>query len=101
MVPNGEAPDCVKHHPLLKGITLRSTGKAERAGIMVTKTLVFAGEGGGFPPAPAFTGGPMFRAFDKQTGTIVSEFQLPAHQIGIPMTYMVNGKQYMWFLGLG
>ncbi len=25
----------------------------------------------------------------------MSEFELPAHQTGIPMTYMLNGKQYI------
>lgn len=35
----------------------------------------------------------MFRAHDKMTGAIISEFQLPANQSGIPMTYMANGKQ--------
>ncbi len=37
----------------------------------------------------------MFRAYDKKTGEIVSEFKLPANQSGIPMTYMLNGRQYI------
>ena len=37
----------------------------------------------------------MFRAYDKQTGAVVSEFKLPASQTGIAMTYMVNGRQYI------
>ena len=95
MVPNGEAPDCVKNHPLLKGVALPRTGKADRAGVLVTKTLLFAGEGGGFRPQPAFTGGPIFRALDKQTGAILWEFTLPANQEGGPITYMVGEKQYI------
>ena len=62
---------------------------------MVTRTLVFAGEGGGLFAAPPISGGPMLRAYDKKTGDIVSEFRLPANQTGIPMTYMLNGKQYI------
>jgi len=60
----------------------------------VTKTLLFAGEGSG---GQAFfhAGGPMFSAYDKQTGAVVHEFQLPANTCGNPMTYMVNGKQYI------
>jgi quinoprotein glucose dehydrogenase len=95
MVPNGETPDCVKNHPLLKGVNIPPTGKPERSGIMVTKTLLFAGEGGGLFAVPPFSGGPMFRAYDKATGAVVFEFKLPANQTGIPMTYMANGKQYI------
>ncbi len=96
-VPNGDTPDCVKNHPLLSGVNVNvpKTGKPERAGIMVTKTLVFAGEGGGLFAAPASSGGPMFRAYDKRTGEIVSEFRLPGNQTGIPMTYMLTGKQHI------
>jgi quinoprotein glucose dehydrogenase len=95
MVANGEAPDCVKNHPLLKGVSLPRTGKSERGGVLLTRTLLFSGEGGGFTPMPAFTGGPMFRALDKQTGAVLWEFTLPANQVGSPMTYMANGKQYI------
>ena len=95
MVPNGEAPDCVKNHPLLKGVALPRTGKADRSGVLVTKTLLFAGEGGGFRPQPASTGGPIFRALDKQNGAILWEFTLPANQVGGPITYMVGEKQYI------
>jgi quinoprotein glucose dehydrogenase len=95
MVPNGETPDCVKNHPLMNGVNIPKTGKPERPGIMVTKTLVFAGEGGGLFAVPPISGGPMFYAYDKKTGEIVSELKLPANQTGIPMTYMLNGKQYI------
>ncbi len=95
MVPNGDTPDCVKNHPALNGVTIGKTGKPERSGLMVTKTLMFAGEGSGLFAVAPYSGGPMFRAFDKKTGEIVSEFKLPANQSGNPMTYMVNGKQYI------
>jgi quinoprotein glucose dehydrogenase len=94
-VPNGDTPDCVKNHPALKGVNLPRTGKPERSGIMVTKTLVFAGEGSGLFSVPPFAGGPMFRALDKKTGETISEFKLPANQSGVPMTYMVNDKQFI------
>jgi quinoprotein glucose dehydrogenase len=76
-------------------VTIPKTGKPEQVGIMVTKTLVFAGEGGGLFAAAPYTGGPLLRAIDKKTGEVISEFKLPANQTGIPMTYMVNGKQYI------
>ena len=70
-------------------------GQAERSGILVTKTLLFAGEGGGLFATPTWAGGPMFYAYDKQTGETVWKFELPKNQSGIPMTYMVDGKQYI------
>ena len=94
MVPNGDTPDYVKNHPALKGITLPRTGRPGAAGILVTKTLLLAGEGSGFYD-PRGAGGPMFRAYDKKTGAIVGEIELPANQSGIPMTYAINGRQYL------
>ena len=37
----------------------------------------------------------MFRAFDKKTGKVIHEMQLPACDHGIPMTYMVDGRQFI------
>jgi len=85
----------VKNHPALKGVTLPKTGRYEHAGLLATKTLLFAGEGSGlFAVAPG-SGGPMLRAYDKMTGEIVFEFKLPANQSSLPMSYMVNGRQYI------
>ena len=96
MVPHGETPDCITDHPALAGVDIPMTGRPERGGIIVTKSLLFAGEGSGLFAVPGrASGGPMFRAYDKVTGEIVSEFELPAHQTGIPMTYMLNGTQYI------
>jgi quinoprotein glucose dehydrogenase len=97
MVPNADTPESIKNHPALKGLKIPRTGTPERAGILVTKSLVFAGEG-----AASFAvagnlhgGGPMFHAFDKKTGELIAELRLPSNQSGLPMTYMLNGKQYI------
>jgi quinoprotein glucose dehydrogenase len=37
----------------------------------------------------------MLRAYDKQTGQQVGEVLMPAQQSGSPMTYMVDGRQYI------
>ena len=37
----------------------------------------------------------MLRAYDKATGKDVGEVSMPAPQTGSPMTYMLNGKQYL------
>ncbi len=94
MQPVGNTPDAIKNHPMLKGVTIPKTGRGGRLGIMVTKTLLWAGEKG---PLDTVNGqqGSWFRSFDKQTGEIVSETLLPANTTGVPMTYIANGKQYI------
>ena len=59
------------------------------AGILVTKTLVLAGEGYG--------GGPHFYAYDKATGEIIADLDIPASQTSLPMTYMHDDQQYVVF----
>ncbi len=95
MIANGDTPQWIKDHPALKGVELPRTGSYEHSGLLVTKTLLFSGEGSGLFATPPDSGGSTFRAHDKKTGEIISEFELPANQSGIPMTYAVRGKQYI------
>jgi quinoprotein glucose dehydrogenase len=37
----------------------------------------------------------MLRAYDKQTGAEVGAIWMPAQQSGNPMTYMVDGRQFI------
>lgn len=85
-IPNGNTPESVREHPALQGVDLPQTGSMSHAGLVVTKTLLFSGEGPG--------GEPWFRAYDKKTGEVVAEIELPARSNHPPMTYMHNGKQY-------
>ena len=39
--------------------------------------------------------GAMLRAYDKATGEEVGAVYMPGAQTGSPMTYMLNGKQYI------
>ena len=59
----------------------------------MTKTLLVAGESG-FTTTPAGRGA-MLRAYDKATGKEIGAVYMPAPQSGSPMTYMLNGKQYI------
>src|SRR5262245_11449364 len=93
-VPHGETPDNVRNHPLLKGLTIPRTGRWGLIGTLATKTLVIAGETGFFT-APNGRRGAMLRAYDKATGKEVGEVFMPAPQTGSPMTYMLNGRQYL------
>jgi quinoprotein glucose dehydrogenase len=95
MIANGDAPDAVKNHPALKGIDLKNAGKPERSPLMVTKTLLFGADGSGLFNAGPGGGGKIFRAIDKKTGAILHEMALPASTTGVPMTYMVNDRQFI------
>lgn len=95
MTANGEAPDAVKNHPALKGIDLSKAGKPERSPLMVTKTLLFGADGSGLFNAGPGGGGKLFRALDKKTGAILHEMELPSSTTGIPMTYMIEDRQYI------
>jgi quinoprotein glucose dehydrogenase len=87
MQPNGDTPKSIAEHPALAGVALPRTGSPSRAGILVTKTLVLAGEGWG--------GGDGFYAYDKRTGEILARKALPGTQTGLPITYMHRGRQYI------
>jgi quinoprotein glucose dehydrogenase len=93
-IAHGETPDIVRNHPALEGVTIPRTGRVGRIGTLVTKTLVIAGEGGFFT-TPSGERGAMLRAYAKATGDEVGEVFLPAPQSGSPMTYMVDGRQYI------
>ena len=86
-IPNGNTPQSLSEHPALEGLDLPQTGNMAHAGLVITKTLLFSGEGRG--------GDPWFRAYDKKTGEVVAEIELPAQTNHPPMTYMHNGKQYI------
>ena len=93
-IANANTPKDVLEHPKLQGVFIPRTGIPTRAGLLLTKTLLFAGE--------AWGGSPVLRAHDKQTGNIVAEIKLPASQAGQPITYFHKGKQYIaMFVGDG
>jgi quinoprotein glucose dehydrogenase len=103
-VANGDGP---RDHPAIHHLGLGPLGYQGRPAPLVTKTLLFAGEGGGYDPggvrvpegmpieySPNY-GGSWFRAYDKATGEVVWEVELPASTSGNPITYMHEGKQYI------
>jgi len=93
-VAHGETPDSVRNHPALKGLNVPRTGQSGAVGALVTKTLVIMGD----PLAttlPNRPRGAMLRAYDKATGREVGAVYMPAQQSGTPMTYELNGKQYI------
>jgi quinoprotein glucose dehydrogenase len=92
-VANGDGP---RNHPALKGLNLPPLGTAGRPAPLVTKTLLFIGEGSdAIPGVPRDAFGNKFRAYDKATGAVVWEMELPSGTTGAPMTYLFKGRQYI------
>jgi len=93
-IAHGETPDNVRNHPALKGLTIPRTGRSGVIGTLVTSTLLVAGESGMFT-MPSGQRGAMLRAYNKATGQEMGAVAMPAGQTGTPMTYLLNGKQYI------
>jgi quinoprotein glucose dehydrogenase len=94
-IPHGDTPDYIRRHPALQGLNIPRTGQpGYQIGTLVTKSLVIAGDGM-ITTTPEHPRGAMLRAYDKQTGRETGNVWMPAPQSGSPMTYMVNGKQYI------
>ena len=88
-IANADTPDNIRDNPALKGLNIPRTGRAGVFGVLVTKTLVICGE------RSAGKSATMLRAYDKATGQEVGAVPMPAGQTGTPMTYTLNGKQYI------
>ena len=87
MVPHGNTPEPIKKNPKLQGVEIPNTGaQTQGTGLLVTSTLLFGGEGGATP---------VLRAWDKKTGAVVAEIQLPGPTTGFPVTYTKAGRQYI------
>ena len=85
MIPHGEGP---RQQIIEMGILDPGpVGSVSRTGPVLTKTLLFLAQSDG--------GRNLLRAFDKATGAVVHETDLPLPPAGTPMTYMVNGKQFI------
>ncbi|HEX3377708.1 MAG TPA: pyrroloquinoline quinone-dependent dehydrogenase [Candidatus Acidoferrales bacterium] len=93
-VAHGETPDNVRNNPALAGLTIPRTGSTGLIGTLTTKSLVIAGESINVT-MPSGVRGAMLRAYDKASGKDAGAVYMPAPQSGSPMTYMLNGQQYI------
>ena len=94
-IAHGESPDLVRNHPALKGLNVPRTGRPGTLGVLVTKTMLISGEKGTIT-MPNGQQGAYLRAYDKATGQEIGNgIAMPAGQTGVPMTYMVNNRQFL------
>jgi quinoprotein glucose dehydrogenase len=100
----GDGP---RNHPLLKDLNLPPLGAPIRSAVLATKSLLFVAMGSGnlgggrsvplggrplskVPPEPT-----RLRAYDKATGASLWEFDPPLRPLAAPMTFLLQGKQYL------
>ncbi|HWK52992.1 MAG TPA: hypothetical protein VNR18_01380 [Hyphomicrobiales bacterium] len=88
-IPNGGTPPDIQAQLDAAGLqNVPPTGSRSQAGLLVTKTLLFAGEGS--------RGQPILHAYDKANGKELWQTNLPSGpQSGLPMTYLHAGRQYV------
>ena len=93
---HSSTPDDIRNHPALKGLTLPRLGQPGRTfiGVLTTKNLLIAGEGGVHTNV-AGRRVALLRAYDKLTGADVGAVEMPAKQTGSPMSYQIDGKQFI------
>ena len=100
-VANG---DGLRGHPTIWHVNLGRLGNLGRPSPLATKTLLFVGEGSRYNPASSriqenmpieIATKPWFRAYDKVTGDVVLEMELPGVTTVAPVTYMHDGRQYI------
>jgi quinoprotein glucose dehydrogenase len=93
MQANGPGP---VDHPAIADLDLPWLGQRGRPAPLLTKTLLFLGEGSeaALSILP-IAGGKFFRAWDKRSGEVVWEIELDAGTSGAPMTYTADGRQYI------
>ena len=103
MTPVGEGP---RNHPAVEGLDLPPLGWPFRIHILLMKSLLLAGQEGvrqGNRPSQrgfavefdAAILDPTLRAYEKAGGALVGEIELPANVTAAPMTYMIDGRQYI------
>lgn len=90
MVPAGDAPEEIRNHPALASVDVPPTGTpGARPVLLATATLLIAGEGSG--------GLPYLHLLEKQTGEELHRIELGGPVTSVPMSYEVDGKQYIAF----
>jgi glucose dehydrogenase len=103
MRPVGEGP---REHAALRHLHLPPLGWPRLSFPLLTKSLLFVAQQGilrSLGPSPRRNAlelelqnqEAVLRAFDPDNGTLIAQITLPGNASGAPMTYMVDGKQFI------
>ena len=94
-IPLGKPGPSIRNNPAIKDLPLDWDKMGDfdiRPSPLLTKELFFLGASGNLAGG---TGSPAFRAYDKTNGKIVWEMDMPSLVSGAPMTFELNGRQYI------
>lgn len=86
-VANGEGMERIENHPALEGVELPPLGGGGRHPVLVTSTLLIHAQNSGE--------GPRLVARDKSNGRELGSIDLPANASGAPMSFAIDGRQYI------
>ncbi len=89
MKPSGATPESIARNPALQAVEIPPTGAQSRPVLLVTSTALFTAEGS--------SGAPMLHVLDKVSGASLTDVTLPGPVSSVPMSYAVNGTQYIAF----
>ena len=96
MSPVGEGP---VNHPALRGLDLPPLGWVDRSFPLATETVLVLATGSTrgvrWHPEAFVDRAPRLRAFDLETGAVLAEVKLHGEPGGHPISYMVDGRQYL------
>jgi len=86
-VANGDGMASVEQNPAVEGLDLPPLGGGGRHPVLVTSTLLIHGQNMGY--------GPQLVARDKASGQELARIDLPGNPQGAPMSYDVDGRQFI------
>lgn len=86
-VANGDGMASVEQNPAVEGLDLPPLGGGGRHPVLVTSTLLIHGQNMGY--------GPQLVARDKASGQELARIDLPGNPQGAPMSYAVDGRQFI------
>ncbi|HMY75583.1 MAG TPA: pyrroloquinoline quinone-dependent dehydrogenase, partial [Blastocatellia bacterium] len=92
MIPFGDGPRQKISEVVGKDVGPLGAGGG---GPLLTKTLLFVGQGSSGRGGRGTDGANVLRAIEKTSGKILAEIALPAQPMGTPMTYLAGGKQFI------
>lgn len=103
VAPVGDlAADLAGSNPVLRDLGLSALGRPSRGHLLLTKTLLIVGqegstqrEGSTETEIKPVVLDPKLVAYDKRTGELVGEVALPRNATAAPMTYLLDGKQFI------
>jgi quinoprotein glucose dehydrogenase len=101
--PVGEGP---RNHPALRSLRLPALGWPRRSFPLLTKSLLFVAQQGilrNLGASPRQNADELelqnheavLRALDPDTGALIADIPLPGNASGAPMTYLVDGQQFI------